>query len=294
MMERIPYLHFKKDKKDLVKSYYIALIPLLLFGLYKNGIMLYQNDFISFGDLFIPLYFYFISIFIGLIVALIRKDSKKEWMLVALILSCTVSINTSLVLYPLVLFVSLFISSYLKDKYSFNFVSLTRVMLLLALFVQSYSYLNVAEKIEAFNYSLFDSFWGYGVSGIANGSLFCLLIGFIFLAFNRFYKRVIPIMASISFVLIFLVMFLITKNTTYLEGILNGTVYFAFVFVAADIMVSPDTKWGMALYGVVIGLLTGILCLFLPLDEAPYLSIFFTSLAIPLFNKIAHKRYLHR
>lgn len=294
MMERIPYLHFKKDKKDLVKSYYIALIPLLLFGLYKNGIMLYQNDFISFGDLFIPLYFYFISIFIGLIVALIRKDSKKEWMLVALILSCTVSINTSLVLYPLVLFVSLFISSYLKDKYSFNFVSLTRVMLLLALFVQSYSYLNVAEKIEAFNYSLFDSFWGYGVSGIANGSLFCLLIGFIFLAFNRFYKRVIPIMASISFVLIFLVMFLITKNTTYLESILNGTVYFAFVFVAADIMVSPDTKWGMALYGVVIGLLTGILCLFLPLDEAPYLSIFFTSLAIPLFNKIAHKRYLHR
>lgn len=294
MMERIPYLHFKKDKKDLVKSYYIALIPLLLFGLYKNGIMLYQNDFISFGDLFIPLYFYFISIFIGLIVALIRKDSKKEWMLVALILSCTVSINTSLVLYPLVLFVSLFISSYLKDKYSFNFVSLTRVILLLALFVQSYSYLNVAEKIEAFNYSLFDSFWGYGVSGIANGSLFCLLIGFIFLAFNRFYKRVIPIMASISFVLIFLVMFLVTKNTTYLESILNGTVYFAFVFVAADIMVSPDTKWGMALYGVVIGLLTGILCLFLPLDEAPYLSIFFTSLAIPLFNKIAHKRYLHR
>ena len=294
MMERIPYLHFKKDKKDLVKSYYIALIPLLLFGLYKNGIILYQNDFISFGDLFIPLYFYFISIFIGLIVALIRKDSKKEWMLVALILSCTVSINTSLVLYPLVLFVSLFISSYLKDKYSFNFVSLTRVMLLLALFVQSYSYLNVAEKIEAFNYSLFDSFWGYGVSGIANGSLFCLLIGFIFLAFNRFYKRVIPIMASISFVLIFLVMFLITKNTTYLESILNGTVYFAFVFVAADIMVSPDTKWGMALYGVVIGLLTGILCLFLPLDEAPYLSIFFTSLAIPFFNKIAHKKYLHR
>ena len=294
MMERIPYLHFKKDKKDLVKSYYIALIPLLLFGLYKNGIILYQNDFISFGDLFIPLYFYFISIFIGLIVALIRKDSKKEWMLVALILSCTVSINTSLVLYPLVLFVSLFISSYLKDKYFFNFVSLTRVMLLLALFVQSYSYLNVAEKIEAFNYSLFDSFWGYGVSGIANGSLFCLLIGFIFLAFNRFYKRVIPIMASISFVLIFLVMFLVTKNTTYLESILNGTVYFAFVFVAADIMVSPDTKWGMALYGVVIGLLTGVLCLFLPLDEAPYLSIFFTSLAIPLFNKIAHKRYLHR
>ena len=36
--------------------------------------------------------------------------------------------------------------------------------------------MNVAEKIEAFNYNYLDIFIGYGVGGLASNSLFCCFI----------------------------------------------------------------------------------------------------------------------
>ena len=105
------YIHYEKDKSSLIHAYYLALIPLFLFGFYKNGILLYQNELISFIDMFIPLYFYGISILIGFLIAMIRKDSKKEYILYGLILACTISMNTNMIFYPILLFVSLFIAS---------------------------------------------------------------------------------------------------------------------------------------------------------------------------------------
>ena len=104
-MSRIPYIHYRKDKNDLVNTYFLALLPVLLFGFYKNGILLYQNDLISFLDLFLPLSFYLVSIGIGFLVGVIFKVNKKEMILYSLILACTTSINTNLILYPILLFV---------------------------------------------------------------------------------------------------------------------------------------------------------------------------------------------
>ncbi len=112
-MNNIPYLHYEKDQKSLVKAYYIALIPILLFGFYKNGIMLYQNNYVSFGDALIPLYFYFISAVVGFLVAFITKEKRSQIIFYALLISCSVSINTNMFLYPVLLFVGLFISIYL-------------------------------------------------------------------------------------------------------------------------------------------------------------------------------------
>ena len=187
-MNKLPYLHYGKDKNSLVKAYFIALIPLLLFSFYKNGILLYQNKLISFIDMFIPLYFYIISILVGFLVAHLNKSDKREYVLYALILACTISINTNMLLYPIVLFVSLFIASFLQKKKEFNLLAFTRIVLILALLLNSYSYMNVAEKIEAFNYNYLDIFIGYGVGGLASNSLFCCFIAFLILSFNKFYK----------------------------------------------------------------------------------------------------------
>ena len=292
-MSNIPYLHFNKDKKSLVKAYMLALIPLLLFGFYKNGILLYQNEFISFSDLFIPLYFYFISALVGFLVALIRKDAKTEYVLYGLILGCSISINTNMLIYPLVLFTVLFITSVIARKYAFNFLALTRIFLIIALLFNSYSYLNVSEKIEAFNYNLFDIFWGYGSGGIGSTSLFFLLISFLILSFNKFYKKEIAISASSSFLALFLAFFLATRDISYLEKALNGSVYFAFLFVASDLYVSPNTKRGMLIYGALIGILSAILTLFVPIYEAGYISILLVSFFIPMINQILAKKYLH-
>ena len=291
-MNKLAYLHYDKDKNSLVKAYFIALIPLLLFSFYKNGILLYQNELISFIDMFIPFYFYGISIIVGFLIAYINKSDKWETILYALILACTTSINTNMLIYPIVLFVSLFIAGFLKKKKEFNLLSFTRILLILALLFNSYSYMNVAEKINAFNYNTFDIFIGYGVGGLASNSLFLCLIAFVILSFNKFYKRMIPIMSSISFLIFLFLLFLITKNNVYLENILNGSAYFAFVFVGADLYVTPCTKTGKIIYGLVIGLFSAILSIFVPIYEAPYIAILFFSFFFLTFDKIAYKKRL--
>lgn len=286
-------LHYNKDKNHLVNTYYIALIPLLLFSFYKNGILLYQNDFISFWDMFLPFYFYIIGGLVGFLVAWISKRDIKEFVLYGLILSCTISINTNMIVYPILMFVSLFVSSYLSLKKEFNILASTRLFLLLALLLNSYSYLNVAEKLNAFNYGVFDLFFGYGVGGIASNGLFFVLLAFLILSFNKFYKKIIPMVASLVFFAFFLFLFLITKNISYLDLLVNGSVYFGFVFVGADLYVTPSTKKGMTLYGTIIGLLTTILALFLPIYEVAYLSIFLCSFFVSVFDRFFEKKYLH-
>ena len=287
-MNKVPYVHYPKDKTYLVNTYFLALVPVLLFSFYKNGILLYQNDLISFIDLFIPLYFYLISVIVSLLVSWVFKEDKKEMILYGLILACSISINTNMILYPIVLFVSFSIGLTIHKKYSFNFLSLSRILLILALLVNSYSYMNVAEKIGMFHYNLFDLFLGFGVGGIASNSLFVLLISFFILISSKFYKKIIPIMASLSFACLFFLFFIFTKDSSYIEGLLNGSVYFGFVFVGAHLTVSPDTKKAMAFYGIAIGVISAILALFLPIYEVSYLSIFLVSLFIPLFNRFGY------
>lgn len=291
-MHNLPYLHFSKDKNSLIKSYYIALIPLLLFSFYKNGILLYQNKYISFIDIFIPLYFYIISFIVGIIVAYINKESRKEYALFSLILACSISINTNMIVYPIGLFAFLFIASFLRKKKEFNMLALTRILLILVLLLNSYSYLNVSEKIGDFNYNLFDLFLGYGIGGIASNSLLLMIVSFIILAFNKFYKKYIAISSSISFMAILLLLFLIFHNYKYLEIIVNGSVYFGFVFVASDIYVSPNNKRGMLIYGSIIGIISALLVLILPMYEVSYLTILIVSFSIPIINKITNKKYL--
>lgn len=286
------YLHYEKDKKSLIRAYFWALIPIILFSFYKNGILLYQNGYISFLDMFLPFYFYLISVLVGYLVAVIKKENHLEFMLYSLIIACTISTNTNMIIYPILLFVSLFIMSYLARKKNFNFIAGSRILLVLALLLQQYSYLNVGEKIGAFNYSLWDIFLGFGISGIGTSSFLLVLVGFLILVFNKFYKKWIPIFASFIYFILFLGVYFITKDILYLENILNGTVYFAFVFMGSDLYVTPNTKKGMVLYGIMIGLMTFIFNLFLPIYEVPYIVIFLISFLIPFINRFWFKKDL--
>ena len=232
-MNNIPYIHYFKDKDSLIKTYYIALIPLILFSFYKNGILLYINKLITFKALFIPIYFYFISIIVGILVSLIFKENKKNNILLCLIISLTISLNTNYLIYPIVLFIMLIITKYLalKTKISFNELALIRLFLVLSLLINAYSYLNIAEKLHKFNYNYFDIFLGFTNGGLASTSLFAIIISFIILSFNKFYKKMLPLMAFIGYLFPLIIAFFITKNNTYLIYLLNGHNYFSFIFL---------------------------------------------------------------
>lgn len=293
-MVRIPILHSPIDKKDLIKKYYIALIPLILFSIYKNGLLLYNNNLINFSKVIIPIYFYIVSIIVGFIVSKIIQEDYKENILLCLIVSCTISINTNLIIYPIILFVSLFISKVIvtKTKIKFNISSFIRIILILSLLLNAYSYLNIAEKLDKFNYNYFDIFIGLGKGGLATTSSLILIFSLIILSTNRYYKKMIPIASSLTFITINLIYIILTKNYNNLNLILNGMHYFSFIFIAPDLYITPTHKEGMLIYGICIGILSSIIN-FLGLSyEASIISIFISSLFIPLINKINNKKYL--
>lgn len=292
-MNRIPVLHYFKDKSSLINSYFIALVPLLIFGFYKNGILLYQNDLINFKSILIPIYFYGISAVVAFIVAKIMRISVKENILMSLIVVSTISINTNLFIYPILLFASLFIVQYVynKSKLKFNIQAMTRILLIFSLLINNYSYLNIGEKLDKFNYDLFDAFLGFTTGGISSTSIIILIVSFIILAFNKYYKKIIPVMAILTFSICSLVIAFLTKDLGNLNILLNGTIYFSFIFVGADIELSPSTKKGMAVYGVLIGLLSAIIGIFNQFD-AGFISIMLASLAIPIIERLNNKKYL--
>lgn len=289
---RIPILHYGKDKKTLVDSYLLALFFLLVFGFYKNGILLYQNGLIKSSNMFLPIYFYAISVIVSLIVAIIMREDIRENILMGLVASCSVSINSNMLMYPIVLFIGLFITNYLRKKFTFNKDALIHMFLLLALLFGTYSYLNIGEKLGTFNYDLFDIFLGHCEAGIASSSLFMVLIGLIILSINKYYKKEIPISAGICFILTVSVLGLIFKKDVW-HIVFNGSVYFSFVFGAANIYDSPSDKKGMVIYGTLIGFWAGLISMF-NLYEAGFASILLMSLFIPIFNRLTAKKYLHR
>ena len=46
------YLHDKNDLKKNIIKYIICLLSLYLYGFYKNGILLYSKDYVSFLEMF--------------------------------------------------------------------------------------------------------------------------------------------------------------------------------------------------------------------------------------------------
>ena len=293
-MNNIPYIHNPKDKNNLVNTYFIALIPLLIFSFYKNGILLYTNNLINLKNIFIPLYFYIISTIVAIIVSKIIKEDLKENILISLVCSLGISINTNMIIYPFLLFALLFIINCIKRKIKtpFNYTSLIRILLVLSLLLNSYSYLNIGEKLNKFNYNFFDIFLGYSTGGLGTTSLLLVIVSFIILAFNKYYKKEVAISASISYILTSIIILIINPESNLITLLLNGTIYFYFVFVAADLNVTPYSKKGMIIYGSIIGLITALLNLVLNFNETSCIAIFITSLGIPIINKYINKRYI--
>lgn len=291
-MLKLPFIHYFKDKTSLINSYYIALIPMLLFGFYKNGILLFTNNIITFKSLIIPLYFYIISIIISFIISKILKEDYKENILIALISISTISLNSNIIIFPILLFVTLFIIKVLKNKLklTINWLSFIHLSLLLSLLINSYSYLNIGETLDIFNYNLFDIFLGHGVGGIANTSTLILIFSLIILSLNKFYKKNIPIASSTTFITINIIYIFLTKNYSHLNLLLNGTVYFVFIFIVPDFNSSPCHPISHIIYGILVGFVVGILAITFGLNEMIYIGILLISLLSPVIDKIINKK----
>ena len=128
-MKNNVYVRSKRSIKNITLLRIVLLLPLIIYGLYKNGIYLYINKYTNILGLFKPLVFILIGALIGAIVNIlyeyIIKRNKDKLIDVifssfhveyGMLLGCIASLNTNLIIYSSVIFVVFIISKFLKNR----------------------------------------------------------------------------------------------------------------------------------------------------------------------------------
>ena len=134
--------------------------------------------------------------------------------------------------------------------------------------------------------NLLDMLFGYTPGTIGEISAICLLIGAIYLAVKKIIDLRIPLLYIFSFVL-FIMIFGQGKSTNvnYILGeILGGGLIFGAFFMATDYATSPITPLGKVLYGILLGILTGVFRLFGKSGESVSYVILISNLLVPLIE----------
>ena len=137
------------------------------------------------------------------------------------------------------------------------------------------------------NVNLMDMLIGNEAGTIGETSVIAILIGALFLIAMGIIDLRIPGTYLASFV-VFIVLFGgrgfdITYITAHLCG---GGLMLGAWFMATDYVTSPITKTGQIVYGICLGVLTGLFRLFGGSAEGVSYAIIFSNLLVPLIEKI--------
>ena len=282
--------------KKISLTYLISLFPLILFGIYKNGISLYIKGYVNLTGMFKPLLFVIIGAVIGILVNIIYEKIQKNnrsigelifssfHMIYGILIACISSINTNLVLFSIVTFIVLFISKFIKYN-KFNVIALSSLIIFFIMtLLNKFSFLNSYEASTNFNMNAIDYLFGKGSGGIFTTNIILLCISFIILYLNKAYKRIIPIYATIIFAIFAFVYSLLTNNiSSILEILFTNGILFSFIFIATETTSSSYTRMGQIIYGIFVGILTFGLYLIKP-ELASLGAIFIASILSGLID----------
>lgn len=288
----------KKMRFSFIPKYYIAFILLILFGIYKNGIYPFFNGYGSFGNLCLVCLFPIISLGVG--VAFDFHFHNKEIFdnkFIATLFILLVPYKTNIFLYLLVLVLLLLLFNLGRIKKinnSLNIIVIAKLILMLLLvFMKTYSYQNVIESKGLFEYTFLDRFLGFNIGSMYSSSIIIILGAFIMLCFDEFYKKEIP-SYSYGIYLISLLIYTFMKQDMgfFLNHMLSSNILFALIFVANLSLFSPYTKKGKALYGISIGLFILPFSLLINFYEGVFLAILLVNLLYVSINVILKKQNL--
>lgn len=251
---------------------FLCLIPLILFGLYKNGLQLYKKDLITPILMLKPLIIIAMSLagsFIGTIIREFKNKNKdihkilnnnKIIFLESIIIALLMPINSS----PIFLFIAMIIMSLFFRRFELNRIALFYIGLeVINKIFGMNSFENLYEVSSMVKYNTIDMFLGFASGGICSTSVLLILIALFVLMNNKIYKREIPVSSIITYVILVSVFNMIKGDyVNILPTIFSYNVLFIYVFVAPNLYSSSYTEKGKVLSGVVIGVLTFILSFF--------------------------------
>ena len=275
--------------------YGLVLIPLILFGLYKNGVQLYDKGFVSILGMLKPIILLSMGACGGLIGTIIREYRKnkvintealnksKGLIIEAVVLGCTLPINSSpIILFAVTLVFGLFMDKCITNKMALMYIVVQGLNMLMGIS----SFANPYEVSTVLNYDGVDLFLGFGSGGICSTSIILIIVGLIVLSCNKLYKREMVYSAILSFLILGTVPSLI--NSTY-EGIFSllfgYNILFVFVFVAPSLYSSSYTSKGLILSGIVLGIVTYFLTIVSPFNAA-MAGVLVVSLMSKVFDKL--------
>lgn len=137
------------------------------------------------------------------------------------------------------------------------------------------------------NVDLLNMFIGNTAGTIGETSTVAILIGAVFLLVKGIIGLRIPLTYLVSFVVFIILFGGRGLDATYITAHLcGGGLMLGAWFMATDYVTSPITKNGQILYGVCLGILTGLFRLFGGSAEGVSYAIIFSNLLVPLIEKI--------
>lgn len=126
---------------------------------------------------------------------------------------------------------------------------------------------------------------------IGETSVLAIMIGAIFLLALGIIDYVIPMVYIVTFI-VFLVLFGGNGFDTYFltAHLCGGGIMLGAWFMATDYVTSPITPRGKIIFGMLLGLLTGIFRIFGSTAEGVSYAIIISNLFVPLIERVTHPR----
>jgi len=316
-----PYLRSKNNTKKIMNNLIIALIPIIIFSIYKNGYIPYSNDKISFIEMFRPLLTVLIGVITSFVVEfvyykLIKKSNGFKCsysifpgLFLALILPLKTPIyivaigsfigslskllfggfgknmlNPALVGYVfiIVVFSSIFSTNNYFNAYEIDTISSSTPLTNASMISDIGSY----DKLVKPYGSLLNFFIGTIPGSMAETSAVLCIFAFIYLTITKTIKWRIPVFyVSTVFIITFGIGRLLGQGLYYpLFHVLSGGLLFGAVFMATDPVTSAVTPIGQVLQGIFLGILT----VFLRITgvEGVAISILIINLFVFLLDKV--------
>lgn len=279
------YLKSKNNENKILLKYILLLIPFLIYGFYKNGILLYKGEYVNIFYMFKPVILTIISILISYLFTKYKKEDFISYRLYLNILSSLIALpNTNIFIYLIILFL-------VNILYTFKKVNISLITVLLLIIVSmmfsKHLFLNVYEESVNHSYSITNYLFGNGSGGISNTLFIYSILIFIYLICDFSYKKHIVLTSLTVYYILLALSFVILKKFDY-NIALNNNLIFAFIFLNTISIFTPYTKGGCYLYGFILGLFSFIFS-FIDINLGVYLVSLILSLVFPYFDKFILK-----
>ena len=289
------HLKSKLTNSRIIIIYYIIIFLLTIYSTYKNGVILYQKHLINIISIFKPLLMVLLSIGIAYLVNylyynLIKKDKYNliddyTPVFMALI-TLTLPLNISLILFVLIIIITSILKLFYNIEF-LNYYNLIKILFfLILLIIGKYSYLTLYDTNIETNFSIIDLLFGRGVGALGTSNIVLLIICYFIMMFNESYKKEIPIISIISYVITLFIYDIIVKNNIVLDikNLITNGFIFGVLFIATIPMYSPIKNKIIIIYSILIGITSFTINKMFNIYDSVFISIFIANIIIIVYE----------